>query len=106
MLKKFREYSPDLHINVLFPKRIYQTNTKIKDNNNHLDSNLVIDLIIIDLIIINLMVINLIIIGPIVIRTKGAKNQILFLKILILTKDPSKMGINWHVLNMVNLVIL
>ena len=32
------------------------------------------------------------IIGPMVIRTKRAKNQTLFLKILILIKDPSKMG--------------
>ena len=74
MPKKFRKYSPNLYINTLFPKRIYQTNIKIKDNNNYLDSNPVIDLIVINLIVINLIIINLIIIGPIVIGTRGAKN--------------------------------
>ena len=106
MPKKFGEHSLDLYINVLFPKRIHQTNAKIKDDGNHLDGNLVIDFMVINFIIINLTVINLMIIGPMVIRTKGAKNQIFFLKALILTKDPSKIGINWHVSNMVNLVIL
>ena len=67
---------------------------------------MVINLIVINFIVIDLMVIDLIIISPMVIGTRGAKNQILFLKALILIKDPNKIGINWHVLNMVNLVIL
>ena len=94
MPKKFREYSLDLHINILFPKRIHQINAKIKDNGNYLDGNPIINLMVINLIVIDLMVIDLMIISPMIIRIRGAKNQILFLEILILIKDPSKIEIN------------